>query len=116
MWLDDFTPSESEWWGPKSAEILESFKEMLKKSGAWIKRVQKDEKKSKKHDNLLAWILIEIIKDKRYDFLYDWIFECFDNWYSSNFILWVLSLIYLPVSDKIRDFSHKNLVLKLKEE
>ena len=33
-----------------------------------------------------------------------------DFWYSSNFILWILSLINLEVSNKIREFSWKEQI------
>lgn len=110
MWLDDFIPSET-WDGwPKSAEVSEKFKESVKKSSAWIKRVQKDEKKAKKFDLLLASFLTQIIRNPKYDFLLDDLFKTLDNWYSSNFLLWVLSLVYLPISDKIRELSKKEVI------
>ena len=110
MWLEDFIPSEnSESW-PKSSEVSEKFKESVKKASAWIKRVSKDEKKAKKFDLLLAQFLVQIIRNPKYDFLFDDLFKCLDNWYSSNFLLWILSIIYLPISDKIRELSKKDLV------
>lgn len=111
MWLEDFIPSES--WAdawPKSSEVSEKFKESVKKSSAWIKRVQKDEKKAKKFDLLLASFLTQIIRNPKYDFLLDDLFKTLDNWYSSNFLLWVLSLVYLPISDKIRELSKKEII------
>ena len=111
MWLEDFIPSET--WadaGPKSSEISEKFKESVKKSSAGIKRVQKDEKKAKKFDLLLASFLTQIIRNPKYDFLLDDLFKTLDNWYSSNFLLWILSLVYLPISDKIRELSKKELI------
>lgn len=110
MWLDDFTPIESwEWW-QKSSEVSEKFKEAVKKSSAGIKRVQKDEKKAKKFDNILASFLVQIIKNKDYDFLLNDLFKSLDNWFSSNFLLWILSLIYLPISDHIRQMSKKPVI------
>lgn len=108
MWLEDFTPSESwpEAWA-KSSEISEAFKESVKKAWAWIKRVQKDEKKAQKFDSLLAAFLVQIIRDPKYDFLLKSLFASLDSWYSSNFLLWILSLVYLPISDKIRELSKK---------
>ncbi len=108
MWLEDFIPSES--WAdawPKSSEISEKFKESVKKAGAGIKRVQKDEKKAKKFDLLLASFLTQIIRNPKYDFLLDDLFKTLDSGYSSNFLLWILSLVYLPISDKIRELSTK---------
>ncbi len=108
MWLEDFSPVESSdaWW--KSQEVSEKFKEAVKKAWAWIKRVQKDEKKAKKFDLLLAQFLAQIIRNPKYDFLLDDLFKSLDSWFSSNFILWILSLIYLPISDKIRELSKKD--------
>ncbi len=111
MWLEDFIPSES--WadaGPKSAEVSEKFKEAVKKAGAGIKRVQKDEKKARKFDLLLAWFLTQIIRNPKYDFLLEDLFKTLDSGYSSNFLLWILSLVYLPISDKIRELSSKDLI------
>lgn len=111
MWLEDFIPSES--WAdawPKSSEVSEKFKEAVKKAGAWIKRVQKDEKKARKFDLLLAAFLTQIIRNPKYDFLLEDLFKTLDSGYSSNFLLWILSLVYLPISDKIRELSSKNLI------
>lgn len=111
MWLEDFIPSESwtEGWA-KSAEVSEKFKEAVKKAGAWIKRVQKDEKKARKFDLLLAQFLTQIIRNPKYDFLLDDLFKTLDSGYSSNFLLWILSLVYLPISDKIRELSTKEVI------
>lgn len=107
MWLEDFVPSEwADTWS-KSAEISEKFREAVKKSTSWIKRVQKDEKKAKKFDNLLASFLVQIIKDKKYDFLLESLFKNLDIWYNSNFLIWILSLIYQPIHIKIRELSKK---------
>lgn len=110
MWLDDFVPSEdfNKW--SSSTEVSEKFKEAVKKAWAWIKRVSKDEKKARKFDNILASFLVQIIKNEKYDFLLDDLFKSLDNWFSSNFLLWVLSLIYLPISDKIREISKKEII------
>lgn len=110
MWLEDFIPSESWDKASWSTEVSEKFKESVKKSWAWIKRVQKDEKKAKKFDTILAWFLVQIIKNPKYDFLLNDLFKSLDSWFSSNFLLWILSLIYLPISDKIREISKKELI------
>lgn len=110
MWLEDFVPSESADAGPKSAEVSEKFKESIKKSQAGIKRVQKDEKKAKKYDVLLAHFLVEIIKNPKYDFLLKDLFSSLDHGYPSNFLLWILSLIYIEISHKIREVSLKEKI------
>jgi len=107
MWLEDFTPSEWPQLSAKAAEVSEKFKESVKKSGAGMKRVQKDEQKAKKYDVLLAGFLTQIIRDAQYDELLPNLFTNLDNGYGSNFLLWILSLIYMPISDTIRQISGK---------
>lgn len=110
MWLEDFIPSENSDKWPSSTEISEKFKEATKKAAAWIKRVQKDEKTAKKFDTILASFLVQIIKNEKYDFLLSDLFKSLDSWFSSNFLLWILSLIYLPISDNIRILSKKEII------
>ncbi len=110
MWLEDFIPSENWDAWPKSNEVSEKFKESTKKAAAGMKRVQKDEKKAKKFDTILASFLVKIIKNEKYDSLLSDLFLSLDNWFSSNFLLWILSLIYLPISDRIRELSKKEII------
>ena len=91
----------------KISEVSEKFKESIKRASAWIAKTQKDEKKAKKYDFLLASFLVKIIIDKKYDSLLENIFKVIDFWYSSNFVLWILSLINIEISHKIRDLSKK---------
>ncbi len=96
------------WWidsaeGPiQSNEISESYKESAKKASAGIKKTQKDEKKAKKYDFLLASFLVEMILKKKYDILLGKLFPALDAWYGANFLLWILSLVYIPISHEIR--------------
>ena len=107
----DIDNSESPWSSPEQVkEVSEKFKESIKKASAWIAKTQKDEKKAKKYDFLLANFLVKIIIDKKYDSVLENIFKVMDFWYSSNFILWILSLINLEVSNKIREFSWKEQI------
>lgn len=106
MWLDDYTPLEDNSW-PKSSEVSEKFKEAAKKARAWLKKVQKDEAKAKKFDMILAEFLVLFIRDKKYDELLDSLFKSLDLWVSSKFVVSILSLIYLPISDKIREITGK---------
>lgn len=116
MSLDDYSPDldSGEWiwsWAETQSEkVSEAFKEAVKKATSGIKRTQKDEKKAKKYDFLLASFLVKIIMDKKYDSLLEIIFKTMDLWYSSNFILGILSLINTEVSNKIREISKKELV------
>ena len=102
MSLEDYNPAESSEGWSSSSEVSEKYKESAKKAGAGIKRTQKDEKKAKKYDFLLAKFLVEMILKKKYDPLLGDLFPCLDAGYGTNFLLWVLSLIYLPVSHEIR--------------
>ncbi len=102
MSIEEFTPSESPESGSSSAEISEKYKEAAKKAWAGIKRTQKDEKRAKKYDFLLANFLVQMILQKRYDALLDELFICFDVGYGTNFLLGIMSLVYLPISDEIR--------------
>lgn len=107
MSLEDYGAVESSEWWSNSAEISEKYKEAAKKARAWIKRTQKDEKKAKKYDFLLAKFLVEMILKRKYDILLDDLFSCLDLWYWTNFLLGILYLVYLPISHEIRKFSWK---------
>ncbi len=125
MGLEDFSPDiESSEWGfqanEKVSEVSEKIKESSKKAAAWVKRTKQDEQKAKKYDFLLAWFLVKIIVDKKYDFILEELFKVINHSYPSNFVLWVLSLINIEISNKIREninkelinFSYKSLELK----
>lgn len=116
MALDDYSYDidNSEWlWNSSekaSESVSEKIRESIKKWASWIKRTQKDEKKAKKYDFLLANSLVKIIINKKYDSIVENIFKVMDFWYASNFILWVLSLINTDISDKIREISWKEKI------
>ena len=55
--------------------------------------------------------MVKIIIDKKYDSVLENIFKVMDFWYSSNFILWILSIINLEVSNKIREISWKEQII-----
>ena len=110
MGLDDFEPIESsEWWW--SPEVSEKFRDAVKKASAWRKRSKKDEWRAKKHDFLLAKFLVELILKKEYDDILNHLFICIDKWYWTNFLLWVMSFIYIPISDEIRKSSWNNQIV-----
>ena len=89
--------------GPQqSSEISEKYKESAKKASAGIKKTQKDEKKAKKYDFLLAKFLVELILKKKYDTLLEKLFPALDAGYGTNFLLGILSLVYIPISHEIR--------------
>jgi len=116
MSLEEFIPdieSSDVWWNSAEAskEVSEKFKESVKKATAWIWRTQKDEKKAKKYDLLLANFLVKIIVDKRYDIVLESLFRTMDYWYTSNFVLWIISLINTDVSNKIRETSNKEKII-----
>ena len=116
MSLEEFNPdieSPENWWNSAeiSGEVSEKFKESVKKATSWIWRTQRDEKKAKKYDLLLASFLVQIILDKRYDKILESLFRTMDYWYTSNFVLWVVSLINIEISNKIRDISNKKYIV-----
>ena len=116
MSLEEFTPDieSSEWWDSWAEAISEKAsekaKEDSKKSAAGQARTQKDEKKAKKHDFLLAGFLVKIIINQKYDSILNTIFGATSSGFSSNFILWLLSLINIESSDKIREMSGKEKI------
>ena len=116
MGIEDYTPEieSSEWvWNSAEAskESSEKYKESSKKAWAKIAKTQKDEKKAKKYDFLLAGFLVKIIVDKKYDSLLNSIFPSIHEWYPSNFVLWILSLINNDISNKIREISNKQSIV-----
>lgn len=112
MWLDDFDSGETsdESWNSASSslEVSEKFKESVKKASAKSQKIQKDEKKAKKYDLLLAHFLVKIILEKKYDDMVSLLFPCRDRWYPSNFLIGVFSLVYEDISKAIRDISGKS--------
>ena len=115
MWIEDYSPdidsSEWVWNSAESAkDASEKYKESTKKAWAKVAKTRKDEKKAKKYDFLLAGFLVKIIVDKKYDTILDTLFPTIHEWYPSNFVLWILSLINLEISNKIRWISNKELI------
>jgi len=110
MGLEEFTPMESSEGWSNSSEVSEKFKESVKRAGAGIKRTKKDEKKARKYDFMLAKFLVEIILKKKYDEILKGLFVCLDKWYATNFLMWVLSLVYLPISHAIRKETKKEMI------
>lgn len=115
MWIEDYTPdidsSETGWNSAEAAkDSSEKYKESNKKAWAKVAKTQKDEKKAKKYDFLLAGFLVKIIIDKKYDTILDTLFPAIHTWYPSNFILWILSIINIEISNKIREKSNKELI------
>jgi len=107
MWLEDYNlPESSEGWA-KSAEVSEKFREEAKKASAGIQRTAKDEKKAKKHDILLANFLVVLILDRKYDHILMNLFWFLNKWYPSNFLIWIVSLVSIDISNKIREISLK---------
>ena len=96
---------------------MKNIKNPLKKPEH--KKTQKDEKKAKKYDFLLAGFLVKIIVNKKYDSILESLFPNINSWYPSNFILWILSLIYMDISEKLRSVSWKEQIVfnyDMKEE
>ncbi len=116
MSLEEFIPdieSGEDWWtsAEASTEVSEKFKDSVKKASKKRKKTQKDEKKAKKYDFMLANFLVQLILKKKYDDLLSYLFSCLDKWYWTNFLLWILSLVYLPISDEIRKNTQKEYII-----
>lgn len=111
FWAD--IESNESWWNSAevSKEISEKYKESSKKAQAWIKRTKGDEKKAKKYDFLLANLLVSIIVDKKYDTILERLFKTMDYWYTSNFVIWVMSIINIESSNKIRELTNKQKII-----
>ncbi len=115
MWLEDYIPSEwvsEDWWtsAEQVKEVSEQYKKQAAKSATWIKRTQKDEKKAKTYDMLLAWFLVNIIVDDKFKWLLDDLIWLIHKWYPSNFILGIISLVYIDISNKIREIWKKEYI------
>ena len=93
-----------------SEQISEIYKEEVKKWQAQAKKSRKDEKKAKQQDILLAKFLVKILIDKRYDSLFPSLFKSFDIGIPSNLILWILSLVYIEISNELRITTEKKLI------
>ena len=48
--------------------------------------------------------------DKKYDFILEELFKVINHSYPSNFVLWILSLINIEISNKIRENINKELI------
>ncbi len=115
MSLEEFTPDiESQEWSwnssEKGKEVSEKFKEQIRKAWSWIQRTRKDEKKAKKSDMILANFLVKMIINKKFDNILSKLFLLLDKWYPSNFLLWIVSLIYIDISNKIRESNSITLI------
>jgi len=116
MGLNDFS-SDIDWqdeawismWNV-SEQISEIYKEEVKRWAAKAKKTRKDEKKAKQQDMLLAKFLVKILIDKRYDSLFPDLFKSFDSGVPSNLILWILSLVYIEISNELRVTIEKPLI------
>lgn len=112
MWINEFWDLDwdeelSSW----SEQVRETAKEDSSSSSSQkAQQAKKDEKKAKKMDFLLAWFLRDILQHKEYDFLWDDIVKSLWTWVPSSFVLAILSLIYMPISDKIREISNKEKI------
>lgn len=107
MSIEEFTLPDSPESGSNSAEVSEKYKESSKKAAVGIRRTQKDEGKAQKYDFLLAKFLVKLILEKRFDDILPQLFACLDAGYGSNFLLGILSLVYIPISHEIRRVSGK---------
>ncbi len=92
----------------QDSEKVREKKDNYTKSLAWIKRVQKDEKKAQKNDNILVKIIVEILKDPKYDILIPFIIDLLEISTPPNFIIGTVSLI----NEDLSNFINKNYINK----
>lgn len=113
MWFDAPDVASEDWNSVNSAnsiEVSEKEKKKAAEAKAWQQRVRKDEKKAHDMNDLLAGFLLKILRDKKYDFVVEHIVDALSYGVPSNFILWVISIIFPEISDKVREFKWKELV------
>jgi len=101
-WFDSLDDFES--WS-LSIEQSEEEKKKASESSAGQKRVKADESKAKKHDDKMYKYLVQILKDRSYDKIVDDVISALYSWVPSFYILWTLSLVYMPISDDVRSES-----------
>jgi hypothetical protein len=71
---------------------------------AGIQRTQKDEKKARRDDAILARILEYFLKDGQYSTIIDAIIPMIDKGLPSNMVIGIISLIFTPAARMIREY------------
>ena len=97
-------------------EKYQQKKEKSSKALAGIQRTQKDEKKAKRDDAVLARIIAYFLKDEQYSTTIEATLLMIDGGFSSNLIIGIISLVFTPATRLIREyFAHpsnqKELIL-----
>ena len=119
MWIDSIDDIELDSsWNEKaqeSAKEAQERKDRYSKAMAWIKRTKKDEKKAKKDNDVLFSLVVEILKDDKYDDMLPFIAELIKIWAPSNIIIWWISIVYDPAVYIIRN-SYKDMILPTEQD
>ncbi len=103
MWIDDIdSPEGSEWWSEKASEQSEKQREKAKKAASQFQKTQKDEKKWKKNDTILADIIRTFLQNPQYDTLRDFVVPLLHIQVPSSFIIAIISLVFPHASNVLR--------------
>ncbi len=103
--------------GSSSEHVSEQAKERFAQSQQQAKQQSKDEKKAKKRDDRVADTIRTFMSDPKYDHLYQLISRLVARDCPSIFILSLLSLIYTPALEAVKEFiAEKDVIIENPEE
>jgi hypothetical protein len=85
-------------------EKYQQKKEKSSKAMAGIQRTQKDEKKARRDDAILARIIEYFLKDGQYSTIIDAVLPVIDKGFSSNLLIGSISLVFTPATRIIREY------------
>ncbi len=104
MGLEDFSPDiESSESGPAAPEaIREADPVKVSKTLRNIRRTRSDEKRAQRSDDVLARILLMLLRDPGYAFLMDAVVPLASRDVPSHFIVGCVSLVYAPATELVR--------------
>lgn len=99
MWLNSFSGDIDEFDSGSEQTREQAWEKSEKKWDwwkrmAWIQKTRKDEKKAKKDNDFLYKLIIDIIRDEKYDVIIPLIIELLKISVPSNLIIGVISLIF----------------------
>lgn len=110
--LENFSVSENITFGwEKSPEEEKKYTEQAKKTAARIQRVAKDEKKAKRDDNILFDAIVSFLNEENPQYTQQvfYITDLISKEIPTSFVLGIISLLYEPISIKIRENISKKI-------
>ena len=106
MGIDDIDSlGSSEGWWEQAQEQSEKQRENAKKTASKLQKSQKDEQKSQKQDRVLIMIIREFLAHKEYEGCTQVVVNLLKEGIPSSFIIGLISLVYIPASDSIRNYT-----------